>query len=61
MHFIPAVYCETCGKAVERVEREHKPKENTRHLFAVCHGQRVEIAFATEQNARVTVFGLPKG
>lgn len=55
MHYIPFAHCETCGKAVDRVEREHTSK-NTRHLFAVCHGERVEIPFATEQDARVTVF-----
>lgn len=57
MHYLPTVHCARCDKPVDRIVREHKPKENTRHAFAVCHGEREEVAFVTEQGATVTAFG----
>lgn len=56
MHYLPTVHCARCDKPVERIVREHKPKENTRHVFAVCHGERQEVQFAVEPGARVVVF-----
>jgi hypothetical protein len=54
-HFFPRCFCLKCNKEVDRLER--KATKAGRILTACCHGERQEVAFVTEADVEVRVFG----
>lgn len=53
-HFFPRAICARCNKPCQL---DRKVTKRGRVLEAVCHGDRAEVAFQTEPDVEVRVFG----